>query len=99
MKLFFLSFLMFSFPAWSAKTLSCTYNQFQELEFSLNDFEKSSFQKEFKVKEKSYKIVVKDLKNPTEVEDYLTISSDKYKMTYALDCQVLGNEIAHNQVK
>lgn len=79
----------------AARVISCDYNnQLSNFEFSLNDFNKGSFNKEFSVKEKNYKIFVKNIDATSEVEDFLTITSKQYTMTYSLDCKLRGTDVA-----
>ena len=97
MKIFLIMSLLLSSSAWAAKTLRCEYNnKLNQVEFSLNNFDLTSFKKEFKVKDKKYSIVVKNVNVPSEIDDFLTISDDKYKMTYALDCQLHDPQLATN---
>lgn len=81
--------LLLTNQVFAARILSCDYdNRTKNFEFSLNDFENKSFKKEFEVQSKNYKIFVKDITKPSEIEDYVTISDSKYKMTYPMSCKL-----------
>lgn len=95
MKYAFLLMMILSNSAFAVTTLICQYdNDLNELEFSLHGFEKKSFEKKFTIKDKNYHVSVLDLKNPSEVSDFLVIEKAPHKMTYSLKCNVRTNEIA-----
>jgi hypothetical protein len=72
-----------------AKTKICQYN-FGMDEISISYLnEKSSYKKDFNINNRAYKVFIKDISKPNEVEDYISITdiaNPKYKITYALNC-------------
>lgn len=87
--------LFMSMSAFGVTTLKCQYNNdLNEFEFSLHGFEKKSFNKKFQMKDKNYYVSVADLKKPSEVDDFVVIEKESYKMTYSLKCSLYSNEVA-----